>query len=101
MILMPHVHSNISITAKLGVINCQFYRFLRLCSQKDFFLSDGQSYCPPQEYPVKRGLEGCSLNENSFLEIQHLEHSKWFCVSDELLGSHLVNVFHCCPFLCV
>jgi hypothetical protein len=46
-------------------------------------------------YPVKRGLEGCSPNENSFLEIQHLEHSKWFCVSDELLGSHLVNVFHC------
>jgi hypothetical protein len=49
MILMPHVHSNISITAKLGVINCQFYRFLRLYSWKDFFFSDGQSYCPPQE----------------------------------------------------
>jgi len=39
MICMPHVHSNISITAKLVVINNQFYRFLRLCSCKEFFVS--------------------------------------------------------------
>jgi hypothetical protein len=39
MICMPHVHSSISITAKLGVINSQFYRFLRLCSCKEFFVS--------------------------------------------------------------
>jgi hypothetical protein len=46
MFRMPHVHSNISMTAKLGVINSQFYRFLRLCSCKKFFcLPDGQSYC--------------------------------------------------------
>jgi hypothetical protein len=38
MIRMPHVHSNISMTAKLGDINSQFYRFLRLCSCKKFFL---------------------------------------------------------------
>ncbi len=38
MIRMPHVHSNISMTAKLGVIDCQFYRFLRLCSCKKFFV---------------------------------------------------------------
>ncbi len=38
MIRMPQVYSNISITAKLGVINCQFYRFLRLCSCKKFFV---------------------------------------------------------------
>jgi hypothetical protein len=38
MILMPHVHSNISITAKLG-ISSQFYRFLRFCSCKEFFVS--------------------------------------------------------------
>jgi hypothetical protein len=38
MIRMPHVHSNISITAKLGVINNQFYRFLRFCSCKKFFV---------------------------------------------------------------
>jgi hypothetical protein len=37
MIRMPHVHSNISMTAKLGVINSQFYRLLRLCSCKKFF----------------------------------------------------------------
>jgi hypothetical protein len=38
MIRMPHVHSNISITAKLRVINSEFYRFLRLCSCKNFFV---------------------------------------------------------------
>jgi hypothetical protein len=38
MIRMPQVYSNISITAKLGVINSQFYRFLRLCSCKKFFV---------------------------------------------------------------
>jgi hypothetical protein len=27
MIRMPHVHFNIPMTVKLGVINCQFYRF--------------------------------------------------------------------------
>ncbi len=37
MIRMPHVHSNISRTAKLGVINSQIYRFLRLFSCKKFF----------------------------------------------------------------
>jgi hypothetical protein len=44
MIRMPHVHSNISITAKLGVISCQYYKFLRLFRSKDFFVSDGQFY---------------------------------------------------------
>jgi hypothetical protein len=38
MIRMPNVHSNISMTAKLGVINSQFYRFLRLCSCKKFLV---------------------------------------------------------------
>jgi hypothetical protein len=38
MIRMPHVHSNISMSAKLGVINSQFYRLLRLCSCKKFFV---------------------------------------------------------------
>jgi hypothetical protein len=38
MIRMPHVHSNISMTVRLGVINGQFYRFLRLCSCKKFFV---------------------------------------------------------------
>jgi hypothetical protein len=39
MIHMPHVHSNISITANLEVINSEFYRFLSLCSCKEFFVS--------------------------------------------------------------
>jgi hypothetical protein len=38
MIRMPHVHSSISITVKLGVINSQVYRFLRLCSCKKYFI---------------------------------------------------------------
>jgi hypothetical protein len=38
IIRMPHVHSNISMTAKLRVFNSQFYRFLRLCSCKKFFV---------------------------------------------------------------
>jgi hypothetical protein len=38
MIRMPHVHSNIAMTAKLGVINSQLYRFLRLCSCKKFYI---------------------------------------------------------------
>jgi hypothetical protein len=38
MTRMPHVQSDISMTAKLGVINSQFYRFLRLCSCKKFFV---------------------------------------------------------------
>jgi hypothetical protein len=38
MIKMPHVHSNISMTTKWGVINSQFYRFLKLCSRKKFFV---------------------------------------------------------------
>jgi hypothetical protein len=36
MISIPHVH--ISMTAKLNVINIQFYRFLGLCSYKKFFI---------------------------------------------------------------
>jgi hypothetical protein len=37
MIHMPHVHSNISIIANLGVINSEFYRFLRLVVVKSSF----------------------------------------------------------------
>ncbi len=38
LICMPYVHSNILITAKLGVNNSQFYRYLRLCSCNKFFV---------------------------------------------------------------
>jgi hypothetical protein len=69
---MPHAKSNISITAKLGVINSQFYRFLRLCSCKEFFVSQMVSLTvllKNKGYPLKillkrtRGL----LNKEKFL----------------------------------
>jgi hypothetical protein len=72
MICMPHVKSNISITAKLGVINSQFYRFLRLRSCKEFFVSQMVSLIvllKNNGYPRKillkrtRGL----LNKEKFL----------------------------------
>jgi hypothetical protein len=56
MIRMPHVHSNISMTAKLGVINSQFYRFLRLCSCKKFFVFQMVSlivFLKAKGYPLK------------------------------------------------
>jgi hypothetical protein len=55
MIRMPHVHSNISMTAKLGVINSQIYRFLRLCGCK-FFVSQMVSFIvflKAKGYPLK------------------------------------------------
>jgi hypothetical protein len=72
MIRLPHVDSNISITAKLGVINSQFYRFLRLRSCKQFFVFQMVSLIvllKVKVYPVKillkrtRGL----LNKENFL----------------------------------
>ncbi len=56
MTRMPHVHSNISLTAKLGVINSQFYRFLRLCSCKMFFVFQMVSlivFLKVKGYPLK------------------------------------------------
>jgi len=38
MIRMDHANSSISITAKLGVINSQFSRFMRPCTCKEFFV---------------------------------------------------------------
>ncbi len=60
MIRMPDVHSNISITVKLGVINSQFYRFLRLCSCDKLFVFHMVSLIvllKVEGYPLKiRGL---------------------------------------------
>ncbi len=56
MIRMPHVHSNISRTAKLGVINSQIYRFLRLFSCKKFFVFQMVSlivFLKAKGYPLK------------------------------------------------
>jgi hypothetical protein len=56
MIRMRHVHSNISMTAKLGVINSQFYRFLRLSSCKKYFVFQMVSlivFLKAKTYPLK------------------------------------------------
>ncbi len=53
---MIRVHSNISMSAKLGVINSQFYRFLRLCSCKKFFVFQMVSlivFLKAKGYPFK------------------------------------------------
>jgi hypothetical protein len=39
MIHMPCDHSNIFIITKLGIMNSQFYKILRLCKFKDFVIS--------------------------------------------------------------
>jgi hypothetical protein len=60
IICMPHVHSNISIIAKLGVINSQFYRFLRCCSCKEFFVSQMISFIvllKIKGYPLKDSIK--------------------------------------------
>jgi hypothetical protein len=75
MIRMPHVHSNISMTAKLGVINSQFCRFLRLCSCKKFFVFQMVSlivFLKAKGYPLRvllKGTKGLVLKEKFLLGI--------------------------------
>ncbi len=72
MIRMPHVHSNISITAKLGLSIANFTGSCRLCSCKKFFVFQMVSLIvllKIKGYPLKillkrtRGL----LNKEKFL----------------------------------
>ncbi len=51
MIRMPCVHSNISMTAELGVINSQFYRFLKLGSCNKFL--SFRCHSSEDNYPLK------------------------------------------------
>jgi hypothetical protein len=59
----------ISMTTKLGVINSQFYRFLRLCSCKKFFIFQMVSlivFLKAKGHPFKVFLKrtrGLVLNE--------------------------------------
>jgi hypothetical protein len=56
MILMPHVHSNIFIITKLGIMNSQFYRILRLYKFKDFLVSRMVNFIfllKNKSYPLK------------------------------------------------
>ncbi len=83
MIRMPHVHSNISITAKSGVINSQFYRFLRLCSYKEFFVSQMVSLI------VLLKNKGCSLKillkrTGGLLKIPFWKFSIWSIPNDSV-----------------
>jgi len=69
MIRMPQIHSSISMTVKLGVINSQFYRFLRLCSCKKYFVFQKVSLIvllKPKGYPLKillKRIRGLLLKE--------------------------------------
>jgi len=62
----------ISITAKLGIIDIQFYRFLRLCSSKVFFVLRWSTYCSSEEKSlpsidsVKEDYPGL-LNKEKFI----------------------------------
>jgi hypothetical protein len=75
MIRMPHVHSNMSMTTKLAVINSQFYRFLRLCSCKKFFVFQMISLIvllKAKGYPFKvllKRTRGMVLKEKFLFEI--------------------------------
>jgi hypothetical protein len=75
LIRMPHVHSNISMTVKLGVINSQFCRFLRLCSCKKFFVFQLVSlvvFLKAKGYPFKvllKRTRGLVLKEKFLFEI--------------------------------
>jgi len=75
MIRMSHVHSNISMTAKLGVINSQFYRFLRLCRCKKFFVFQMVSlivFLKARGYPLKvllKRTRGLVLKEKFLVRI--------------------------------
>jgi hypothetical protein len=78
MIGMPHVHSNISMTANLGVINSQFYRFLRLCSYKKFFVFQMVhliAFLKAKGYPFKvlpKRARGLALNKKFLFGISAL-----------------------------
>jgi hypothetical protein len=85
---------------KLGAFNSQFYRFLRTCSSKDFFVSQLFSLIvllKNKGYPLKilfkcwRGLEGCSIKKNSLLEFIWSLRNDFCCL---LLPSIMVALAH-------
>jgi hypothetical protein len=79
--MMPHVHSSISINAKLGVINSQIYTFWGFEVVKSSFVCQMVSLIvllKNKGYPVKillKRTRGLLDKNNSFLEFQHLEYS--------------------------
>jgi hypothetical protein len=72
---------NISVTTKLGTVNSHFYRFLRLCSFKVFFISQKVSLIVLLEskgYPLKIFLKSRAspIKRTLFLEFEDLEFSE-------------------------
>ncbi len=73
MIHMP-LHSNIFIITKLGIMNKQFYKILKLCKFKDFlisrvvnliFLLKNKSYALKISY---KGIKFCLIKNTIFLD---------------------------------
>jgi hypothetical protein len=97
MIHMPHVHSNIFIITKLGIMNSQFYRILRFCKFKDFLISCMVNLIfllKNKSYPLNilyRGIEFCLIKNNVLLDN--------FWKSEELFVSLLYLCFRH-PFIC-
>jgi len=115
MIRMPHVHSNISMTAKLGVINSQFYRFLMLCSRNKFFifLSLKMVSLKVKAYSLKIILKRTrgSLFKEKFVDfpsslvsgellVRPLVHSISLFSFPSVFLSLSVSLFFSCPFCC-
>ncbi len=71
MIKMLQVHSNISMIIELGVVNSQFYKFLKLCGCKN--LLDGQSCLSEgNRLPFKsyfNKIKGLVVKEKNFIGI--------------------------------
>jgi hypothetical protein len=90
MICMPHVHSNISIAAKFGVINSQLYRFLRLFNSKAFFVSQMASLIvllKNKGYPLLKRARGL-LNKVKFLfGLSVFGVLQRFCIESHKWGS--------------
>jgi len=98
MIRMPHVHSNISMSAKLGVINSQFYRLLRLCNCKKFFVFKVVNlivFPKVKSYPSKillKRTRGLPIKKFPVWNFWHFQNDFALgLVSGELLVSPLVH----------
>ncbi len=113
MIRMPHVPSNISMSAKLGVIDSQFYRFLRLCSRNKLFIFQMVSlmvFLKVKSYSLKLLLKRTrgSLVKEKFLDfalslvrgellVRPLVHSISLFSFPSVFLSLSVGLFFSCP----
>jgi hypothetical protein len=100
MIRMLHVHSNISMTTKLGVINNKFHIYLKLCSCKKFFVFQMVNlivFLKANDYPLKvllKRIQWLLLKEKFTFGILTFGIYKMILLqvkSGELSGSPLVH----------